>query len=70
MTFRISTEPVLQKNLNASIKEVILEYSLIAKEDLEKILSPKEMTQPKEPDKELINKIKSGKGYMEFLSRL
>ena len=54
---------------NASIKNIILEYKLIDEKDLNKILSL-EMTQPKEPDKELIFKIKNNKAYSKFLEDL
>ncbi|MBI2653614.1 aspartate ammonia-lyase [Candidatus Woesearchaeota archaeon] len=55
---------------NKSIKEVILKYRLIEEEDLNKILSPEEMTQPKEPDKELIFKIKNSGSYKRFVESL
>ena len=55
---------------NMPIKEVILKHELIEEKDLDKILSPEEMTQPKEPDNGLINGIKSRESYKMFLSRL
>lgn len=55
---------------NASIQETILKYKLIDEKDLNKILSPEEMTQPKEPDKELVFKIKNSDKYKEILEKL
>ncbi len=55
---------------NVSIKDIILKYRLIDEEDLNKILSPEEMTQPKEPDKELIFRIKNSKIYRKFIEYL
>jgi aspartate ammonia-lyase len=55
---------------NSSIKDVILKYNLIDKNDLNKILSPEEMTKPKEPDRELINKIKNNQNYNKILKEL
>ncbi|MBI4143486.1 aspartate ammonia-lyase [Candidatus Woesearchaeota archaeon] len=53
-----------------SIKNIILKYKLIDEEDLNRILSPEEMTQPKEPDKELIFKIKNSESYKGILEGL
>jgi len=55
---------------NLSIKEIVLKHKLIDEKDLDKILSPQEMTQPKEPDKSLISKIKSSENYKKFLENL
>ena len=55
---------------DSSIKDTILKYNLIDEKDLDKILSPGEMTQPKEPDKELIFKIKNNECYKGFLEGL
>jgi len=55
---------------NASIKDIILKYKLIEEKDLNKILSPEEMTQPKEPDNEMVFRIKNGEKYKEFLQSL
>lgn len=55
---------------NISIKDVILRYKLVEEKDLNKILSPEEMTQPKEADKKLILKINNSKNYKGFLKRL
>ena len=55
---------------NSSIKDTILKYKLIDEKDLNKILSPEEMTQPKEADKELIFKIKNNESYKGFLEGL
>ncbi len=55
---------------DTSIKNIILKYKLIDGTDLNKILSPEEMTQPKEPDKELIFKIRNSKAYKMFLDGL
>lgn len=55
---------------NSSIKETILKYRLIEEEDLNRILSPEEMTQPKEPDKEMIFKIKNNENYKRILENL
>ena len=55
---------------NVSIKDVVLKYRLIDEKDLNKILSPEEMTQPKEPDKELIFKIKNSENYKRILEGL
>ncbi len=52
---------------NSTIKETILKYKLIEEKDLGKILSPEEMTQPKEADKDLILKIKNNENYRSFL---
>jgi len=53
-----------------SIKDIILKYKLVEEEDLRKILSPEEMTKPKEADKELIFKIKNGDNYMKILENM
>ena len=55
---------------NTSIKNIVLKYRLIDEEDLNKILSPEEMTQPKEPDKALIFKIKNSEWYKRMLEGL
>ena len=55
---------------NSTIKETILKYKIIEEKDLDKILSPDEMTQPKEADKELINKIKNSENYRKFLENI
>ncbi len=55
---------------NESIKNTILKYGLIDEKDLDKILSPQEMTQPKEADKELIFKIKNGESYKRMLNEV
>ena len=55
---------------NIPIKNVVLKYKLIDEEDLNRILSLKEMTNPKEPDKDLIFKIKNNKNYKKFLENL
>ncbi len=55
---------------NKPIKEIILRYRLIEEKDLDKLLSPEEMTQPKEPDKELILKIKNSESYNGILEEL
>jgi aspartate ammonia-lyase len=53
-----------------SVKEVILKYQLIDENDLNKILSPEEMTQPKEIDIKLIEKIKNSENYRKFMEEL
>ena len=53
-----------------SIKTTILRYKLINESDLNKIVSPEEMTQPKEANRELINKIKNNENYKKFLEGL
>lgn len=55
---------------NLIIKEVILKYKLIDEKDLDKILSPEEMTNPKEADLNLIKKIKNNINYKKFLEGL
>ncbi len=55
---------------NSTIKETILKYKLIEENDLNKLLSPEEMTKPKEADRKIIDKIKNGKTYKEFLEGL
>ncbi|MBI2657974.1 aspartate ammonia-lyase [Candidatus Woesearchaeota archaeon] len=55
---------------NNSIKETILKYGLIEEKDLNRILSPEEMTQPKEADKEIMFKIKNSEGYKKILENL
>ena len=55
---------------NIAIKELVLKYGLIDEKDLNKILSPQEMTEPKEPDKEMIIKIKNSESYKRFLQML
>ncbi|MBI4452122.1 aspartate ammonia-lyase [Candidatus Woesearchaeota archaeon] len=55
---------------NKTIKDVVLKYKLIDEIDLNRILSPEEMTKPKEPDKKLIEKIKDSDNYREFLEGL
>jgi len=52
---------------NSTIKEIILKYNIIGENDLNKILSPEEMTQPKEIDLELVDKIKKSENYKKFL---
>jgi len=53
-----------------SIKDIILKYKLIDENDLNKILSPEEMTQPKEADKELVFKVNNSESYKRFLEAL
>ena len=55
---------------NKSIKEIILKYKIIEEKDLSKILSPEEMTQAKEADRELIDKIKNSENYKKILEGL
>ena len=55
---------------NATIKETVLKYNLIEEEDLDRILSPEEMTKPVMIDMELVSKIKNNQNYKEFLERL
>ena len=52
---------------NSTIKDVVLKYKLIEENDLNKLLSPEEMTRPKEADKKLIEKIKNNQYYKKFL---
>ena len=54
----------------ATIKDIVLKYNLIEEDDLSRILSPEEMTQPREPDNELISKIKNSESYKKFLQSL
>ena len=67
VTSRIVKEAL--KN-SSSIKDIILKYKLIEEEDLNKILSPEEMTQPKEPDKEIIFRVKNSDEYKKMLENL
>lgn len=53
-----------------TIKETILKYKIIDENDLDRILSPEEMTKPKEIDKELVNKIKNNESYKKFIEKL
>ncbi|HLC62510.1 MAG TPA: aspartate ammonia-lyase [Candidatus Nanoarchaeia archaeon] len=55
---------------NSTIKEMVLKYKLIDEYDLNKILSPQEMTKPAEIDIHLANKIKNGENYRKFLENL
>lgn len=55
---------------NSTVKDTVLKYNLIEEEDLERILSPEEMTQPVMIDMELVSKIKESESYKEFLQRL
>ena len=55
---------------NKSIKEIILKYGLIEENDLNRILSPEEMTKAKSPKNELIGKIKTNICYQQFLNKL
>ena len=55
---------------NSTIKEMVLKNGLIDEKDLDKILSPEEMTKPKEIDLNLVNKIKNSESYKEFLDSL
>ena len=51
-------------------KETVLKYKLIDENDLNKILSPEDMTAAKEADLKLIGKIKSSENYRGFLEKL
>ena len=66
------TSKIVKESLknNESVKNTILKYKLIEEQDLNKILSPEEMTQPKEADKELIFKIKNSGNYKKILESL
>ncbi|MDP3765649.1 MAG: aspartate ammonia-lyase [Nanoarchaeota archaeon] len=66
------TSKIVKESLknNDSIKNIILKYKLIDENDLNKILLPEEMTQPKEPDNELIFKIKNSESYKGILGGL
>ena len=55
---------------NLTIKEMVLKYNLIDESDLNKILSPGEITQPKEIDLKLAEKIKNSENYRKFLEKL
>jgi len=55
---------------NTPIKDTVLKYNLIYEKDLNKILSPEEMTQPRETDPELISKIQDSKEYKKFSENL
>ena len=55
---------------NYTIKEIILKYKLIDETDLNRILSPEEMTKPQEADLKLIEKIKNSPNYKMFLEKL
>ena len=54
----------------STIKEVVLKYKLIEEKDLNKLLSPEEMTKPKEADRKLVEKIKNSENYKKFLEGL
>ncbi len=55
---------------NSTIKQMVLKYHLIDENDLDKILSPEEMTKPVEIDIGLVNKIKNSENYKKFLEKL
>jgi aspartate ammonia-lyase len=55
---------------NSTIKGTILKYNLISETDLNRILSPEEMTKPKETDIKLLDKIKNGDNYRKFMEAL
>jgi len=55
---------------NLKIKDVVLKYKLIDEKDLDRILSPEEMTQPKESNNKLIEKIINSDNYKKFLEGL
>jgi len=55
---------------NSTIKETVLKYNLIEEEELDRILSPEEMTKPVMIDMELVFKIKESGSYKEFLQGL
>ena len=55
---------------NSKIKDIVLKYGLINENDLNKILSPEGMTQPRESNRELISKIKNSENYKKFLKSL
>jgi len=55
---------------DSTIKETVLKYGLIEEEDLDRILSPEEMTQPAIIDMELVSKIKESESYRKFLQSL
>ena len=55
---------------NQSIKNIILKYKLIDEKDLDKILSPEEMTKPKEIDMNFVDKIKNSESYKKILKEL
>ncbi len=55
---------------DSTIKETVLKYNLIEEEDLDRILSPEEMTKPVMIDMELVSKIKESGSYKEFLRNL
>ena len=54
---------------NVPIKEIILKNGLMDEDSLNIILSPGEMTQPKESDRELIFRIKNSDNYKRFLEK-
>jgi aspartate ammonia-lyase len=66
------TSRIVKESLkdDVSIKEVVLRHNLMEADDLNRILSPEEMTQPKETDKELIKKIQNSESYKKFLESL
>ena len=55
---------------NSTIKDIVSKYSLIDGEDLNRILSPEQMTQPREADQELISKIKESESYKKRIAQL
>ncbi|MBI2655610.1 aspartate ammonia-lyase [Candidatus Woesearchaeota archaeon] len=67
-----SVSKIVKESLknNSTIKETVLKYKLIEEKDLNKILSPEEMTKPKEADKKLIEKIQNSGSYKKYLERL
>ena len=64
-----ATSKIVKESLkiNVSIKNTILKYKIIEEKDLNRILSPEEMTLAREADKELILKIKDNENYKRFL---
>ncbi|MDP3765283.1 MAG: lyase family protein, partial [Nanoarchaeota archaeon] len=55
---------------NSTIKDIVLKYRLIDEKDLNKLLSPEEMTKPKEADRKLIEKIQNSESYKKFLEKI
>ena len=55
---------------NSTIKEVILKYKIMEEKDLSKILSPEEMTMPREIDMGLADKIKNSGNYKKLIEGL
>ncbi|HLG23402.1 MAG TPA: aspartate ammonia-lyase [Candidatus Nanoarchaeia archaeon] len=65
-----ATSKIVKESLKngRTIRETVLKYNLVDESDLRKILSPEEMTKPKEADRKIIDKIKNNPDFINFIS--